>query len=53
MFLGDDWSRDDVAGIPFTDEMPHKRRVGPPGADIRGDANVTCFYQGRSTVRGS
>ena len=36
MLLGADWSRDDVAGIPFADAVPHKRRASPPGADIGG-----------------
>ena len=52
MLLGDDWSRDDVAGNSFTDEVPHERRARPPGADTGSVAKVTCFYQGHSTVRG-
>ena len=29
--------RNDVAGIPFADALPQKRRARPPGADIGGD----------------
>jgi len=36
MFLCGDWSRDDVAGIPFADAVPQKRRAKPPGADTGG-----------------
>jgi len=36
MFLGDDWSRHDVSGIPFADAVLHKLRAKPPGADTGG-----------------
>ena len=40
--LGGECSRDDVAGIPIGDAVPHKRRARPPGADIGG---VSAFVQ--------
>jgi hypothetical protein len=44
MFSCDDWSRDDVAGIPFADAVPQKRRAKPPGSDRRcreGDVRLS------------
>jgi len=53
MLLGCDWSRADVADIPFADAVPRKRRAKPLGADTGGVAKVTCFYKGHSSVRAS